>query len=95
MEKAVLRDMHGGGTILLHDSDCTSATGSWRTTLRALPRILDVCHQHDWQVGPLREHGVPGLPGQVSDGRRRHLSHPVNGRAERDGRGSVSSEATS
>ncbi|MER6983196.1 polysaccharide deacetylase family protein [Streptomyces carpinensis] len=58
----VLRDLRGGGTILLHDSDCTSATGSWRTTLRALPHVLDACRTHGWQVGPLREHEVPGLP---------------------------------
>ncbi|MEU2338492.1 polysaccharide deacetylase family protein [Streptomyces sp. NPDC013172] len=58
----VLRDLRGGGTVLLHDSDCTSATGSWRTTLAALPRILDTCGDRGWQVGPLREHGVPGLP---------------------------------
>ncbi|SEG90695.1 Peptidoglycan/xylan/chitin deacetylase, PgdA/CDA1 family [Actinacidiphila yanglinensis] len=58
----VLRDLRGGGTILLHDSDCTSATGSWRTTLRALPSLLNACRDHGWQVGPLREHGVAGLP---------------------------------
>ncbi|MEU2778100.1 polysaccharide deacetylase family protein [Streptomyces sp. NPDC007162] len=63
VQDTVLRDLRGGGTILLHDSDCTSATGSWRTTLAALPRILDTCRTHGWQVGPLREHGVPGLPG--------------------------------
>ncbi|MEU6319858.1 polysaccharide deacetylase family protein [Streptomyces sp. NPDC047009] len=57
VEDTVLRDLRGGGTILLHDSDCTSATGSWRTTLQALPRILDTCQAHGWQVGPLREHG--------------------------------------
>ncbi|SEN38783.1 polysaccharide deacetylase family protein [Actinacidiphila rubida] len=62
VEDTVLRDLRGGGTILLHDSDCTSATGSWRTTLRALPRILDTCQERGWQVGPLREHGVPGIP---------------------------------
>jgi peptidoglycan/xylan/chitin deacetylase (PgdA/CDA1 family) len=59
----VVRDLRGGGTILLHDSDCTSTTGSWRNTLRALPRILDTCQERGWRVGPLREHGVPGLPG--------------------------------
>ncbi|MGW5254441.1 hypothetical protein ACWERW_15745 [Streptomyces sp. NPDC004012] len=53
VEDTVLRDLRGGGTILLHDSDCTSATGSWRTTLRALPRILDTCQARGWQVGPL------------------------------------------
>ncbi|OXY89316.1 polysaccharide deacetylase family protein [Streptomyces diastatochromogenes] len=62
VEHTVLTDLRGGGTILLHDSDCTSATGSWRITLAALPRILDTCQERGWQVGPLREHGVPGLP---------------------------------
>lgn len=62
VRETVLRDLRGGGTILLHDSDCTSAPGSWRITLRALPRILDTCQERGWQVGPLREHGVPGLP---------------------------------
>lgn len=56
----VTRDLHGGGTLLLHDSDCTSATGSWRTTLAALPGILDTCQASGWQVGPLRDHGIPG-----------------------------------
>ncbi|MGW2962292.1 polysaccharide deacetylase family protein [Streptomyces sp. NPDC001220] len=59
VQDTVLRDLRGGGTILLHDSDCTSATGSWRTTLGALPRILDTCQARGWQVGPLHEHGVP------------------------------------
>ncbi|MFG3292177.1 polysaccharide deacetylase family protein [Streptomyces sp. NPDC048179] len=58
----VLRDLRGGGTILLHDSDCTSATGSWRTTLTALPRILDACQEGGRQVGPLREHGARTVP---------------------------------
>ncbi|WP_329127076.1 polysaccharide deacetylase family protein [Streptomyces sp. NBC_01465] len=52
----VVRDLRGGGTILLHDSDCTSTTGSWRTTLAALPRLLDTCAERGWEVGPLREH---------------------------------------
>ncbi|OIK27367.1 polysaccharide deacetylase family protein [Streptomyces malaysiense] len=62
VERTVLTDLRGGGTILLHDSDCTSAIGSWRTTLAALPRILDTCQERGWRVGPLREHGVPGPP---------------------------------
>jgi peptidoglycan/xylan/chitin deacetylase (PgdA/CDA1 family) len=50
------RDLSGGGTLLLHDSDCTSAPGSWRTTLAALPDVLDLCDAHGWQVVPVREH---------------------------------------
>ncbi|WP_411152695.1 polysaccharide deacetylase family protein [Streptomyces sp. A30] len=53
----VVADLRGGGTILLHDSDCTSATGSWRSTLGALPRLLDTCRDRGWGVGPLRDHG--------------------------------------
>ncbi|MGW8802784.1 polysaccharide deacetylase family protein [Streptomyces sp. NPDC055775] len=53
----VVADLRGGGTILLHDSDCTSTTGSWRNTLGALPRLLDTCRESGWDVGPLRDHG--------------------------------------
>lgn len=83
VENTVLRDLYGGGTILLHDSDCTSATGSWRTTLRALPRILDACQAHGWQVGPLREHGVPGLPGAAPSAAS--PSAPAKGRGVQEG----------
>lgn len=55
----VARDLHGGGTVLLHDSDCTSTTGSWRNTLGALPRLLDTCRQRGLSVGPLRDHRGP------------------------------------
>ncbi|MFE2247500.1 polysaccharide deacetylase family protein [Streptomyces lavendulae] len=58
--RAVTDDLEGGGTILLHDSDCTSSPGSWHNTLGALPRILDDCEQRELSVGPLREHGIPG-----------------------------------
>ncbi|MDJ0343927.1 polysaccharide deacetylase family protein [Streptomyces sp. H10-C2] len=59
----VVGDLHGGGTILLHDSDCTSATGAWRNTLGALPPILNNCQERGLAVGPLREHGhLPGPP---------------------------------
>jgi hypothetical protein len=48
-----------GGTVLLHDSDCTSAPGSWRATCEALPALLDWCRQRSLRVGPLSEHGRP------------------------------------
>ncbi|MBP0449322.1 polysaccharide deacetylase family protein [Kitasatospora sp. RG8] len=49
----------GGATLLLHDSDCTSAPGSWRATLGALPLIADHCRSHGLTLGPLCDHGVP------------------------------------
>ncbi|MEU0966046.1 polysaccharide deacetylase family protein [Streptomyces sp. NPDC005917] len=70
----VVRDLDGGGTILLHDSDCTSAPGAWRSALGALPRILDTCEQRGFEVGPLSDHGWPGNAGD-------HGIHPVDGDA--------------
>jgi len=46
----------GGGTVLLHDSDCTSAPGSWRRTLAALPRLFDEVDRRGLRLGPLAEH---------------------------------------
>jgi peptidoglycan/xylan/chitin deacetylase (PgdA/CDA1 family) len=45
-----------GGTVLLHDSDCASAPGSWRTTLASLPRLADLFAAQGLTVGPLRHH---------------------------------------
>jgi peptidoglycan/xylan/chitin deacetylase (PgdA/CDA1 family) len=57
-----------GGTILLHDSDCTSDPGSWRSALDALPLLAERLDGAGWTVGPLRDHGLPG-DGGGRDGR--------------------------
>lgn len=54
----VARDLRGGGTVLLHDSDCTSKPESWRATLGALPLLLAHCAEQGWEVGPLAAHGL-------------------------------------
>jgi hypothetical protein len=54
--RTVLADLRGGGTILLHDSDVAAAPGSWRSTLGALPHVLDHCRNQGLAVGPLGEH---------------------------------------
>ena len=54
--RQVTKDLHGGGTILLHDTDYTAKPGSWRATLGAVPLLLDHCDERGWRVGPLREH---------------------------------------
>ncbi|MQY35973.1 hypothetical protein SRB17_39690 [Streptomyces sp. RB17] len=59
VHRTVTRDLDGGGTILLHDSDCTSAPGAWHAALGALPRILDTCAERGFEVGRLRDHGRP------------------------------------
>jgi peptidoglycan/xylan/chitin deacetylase (PgdA/CDA1 family) len=48
-----------GGTVLLHDSDCTSARDSWIATYQAIPALLDWCADRDLAVGTLGEHGLP------------------------------------
>ncbi|HEX5113940.1 MAG TPA: polysaccharide deacetylase family protein [Pseudonocardiaceae bacterium] len=58
VHRTVRKDLRGGGTILLHDCDVSSAPGSWKSTLDALPRVLDDCARRDLRVGPLRDHAV-------------------------------------
>jgi peptidoglycan-N-acetylglucosamine deacetylase len=48
----------GGGTLLLHDSDVTSAPGSWRTTVAALPLLAARLARLNLTVTSLRDHGV-------------------------------------
>jgi peptidoglycan/xylan/chitin deacetylase (PgdA/CDA1 family) len=55
----VCSDLAGGGTVLLHDSDCTSAPNAWRSALGALPMLLDECAERGLRIGPLGEHGSP------------------------------------
>ena len=45
-----------GGTVLLHDSDCTSSPGSWRAAADALPLLADELDRRALTVHPLREH---------------------------------------
>jgi peptidoglycan/xylan/chitin deacetylase (PgdA/CDA1 family) len=47
-----------GGTILLHDCDCTSAPGSWKATLEALPAIVARTRAQGLTLGPLGDHGL-------------------------------------
>ncbi|GAA1949179.1 polysaccharide deacetylase family protein [Kitasatospora viridis] len=56
--RTVTRGSLAGATLLLHDSDCTSAPQAWRSTLGALPRVLERCAEQGLKVGPLREHGL-------------------------------------
>jgi peptidoglycan-N-acetylglucosamine deacetylase len=48
--------LSGGGTVLLHDSDCSSPAGSWRAALGALPMLLADCAAQGLRVGPVRDH---------------------------------------
>ncbi|MFI5047139.1 MAG: polysaccharide deacetylase family protein [Acidimicrobiia bacterium] len=54
----VLRRYLDGGTVLLHDADCTSYPGSWRSSLGALPRLADELSARGLTVGPVGDHGI-------------------------------------
>lgn len=68
--RTLLQDLRGGGTVLLHDSGCTSPAGAWEAGLTALPRLLDECARRSLTVGPVSEHGIAGwsarLPGAAA-----------------------------
>jgi peptidoglycan/xylan/chitin deacetylase (PgdA/CDA1 family) len=53
------RTLEPGGTVLLHDSDCTSAPGAWHSALGALGRLKDLFDAKGLTAGPLGTHGVP------------------------------------
>jgi peptidoglycan/xylan/chitin deacetylase (PgdA/CDA1 family) len=55
----VARGLRPGATVLLHDSDCTSAPQSWRSALGALERLAEVFDDRGLRPGPLAEHGLP------------------------------------
>jgi peptidoglycan/xylan/chitin deacetylase (PgdA/CDA1 family) len=58
----VARNLTPGATVLLHDSDCTSAAGSWRTTVAAIDDLAALFADRGLQVGPLADHGLPTRP---------------------------------
>ncbi len=52
------RGVLAGGTVLLHDSDSTSAPGSWRVTIAALPLLAERIAAAELKIGTLSEHDV-------------------------------------
>ncbi|HET7429886.1 MAG TPA: polysaccharide deacetylase family protein [Nocardioides sp.] len=53
--RTLRRTLAPGGTILLHDTDRTSAPRSWQVTLAATEQLLA---RGDLRLGPLSEHGL-------------------------------------
>lgn len=58
VSRRVSRHLRPGGTVLLHDSDRTSAPGSWRATLGATERLVPAWLDSGLEVGPLAGHGL-------------------------------------
>jgi hypothetical protein len=44
--------------VLLHDADCESYPGSWKSTVGALPRLADEFDARGLAVGSVGEHGI-------------------------------------
>jgi peptidoglycan/xylan/chitin deacetylase (PgdA/CDA1 family) len=56
----VARHLGPGATVLLHDSDCTSAPKAWRSTLGALEPLAELFASRRLEVGSLGEHDLGG-----------------------------------
>lgn len=56
VERTVLGSLRGGTTVLLHDTSPDGRSEAWRTTLEAVPGIVESCRRAGWEVGPLAEH---------------------------------------
>jgi peptidoglycan/xylan/chitin deacetylase (PgdA/CDA1 family) len=55
----LMRTLRDGGTVLLHDSDCTSRPGSWRSTVAALPLLAPHVRSRGLEVRTLADHLGP------------------------------------
>lgn len=56
----MMKTLREGGTALLHDSDCTSRPGSWRSTVQALPLLAAQLQARGLEVRTLGDHlGTP------------------------------------
>ena len=55
------KDLGPGVTVLLHDSDCASAPGSWRAALGALPGLAERLSAAGLTAGPLADHGIAAV----------------------------------
>jgi peptidoglycan-N-acetylglucosamine deacetylase len=56
VRRTVLSEVRGGTTVLLHDAAPDGRGQAWRTTLEAVPGIVEGCRGAGWDVGPLAEH---------------------------------------
>jgi peptidoglycan-N-acetylglucosamine deacetylase len=52
----VMKTLRDRGTVLLHDSDCTSRPGSWRSTVAALPLLAAQLRIRGLEVRRLGDH---------------------------------------
>lgn len=58
--ETIVKDLGGGGTVLLHDSDYASTPGTWRGALAVLPRLVDWARDRELTIGTLGTHQGTG-----------------------------------
>jgi peptidoglycan/xylan/chitin deacetylase (PgdA/CDA1 family) len=56
VQRTVFATLRGGTTVLLHDTAPDGRGEAWRTTLAAVPGIVERCREAGWGVGRLAEH---------------------------------------
>ncbi|MDQ6783336.1 MAG: polysaccharide deacetylase family protein [Actinomycetota bacterium] len=66
----VERTWHPGATVLLHDSDITSAPNCWHSALGALPLLAERWAARGLSVGTLGEHGIGAPTWRLDEVRR-------------------------
>jgi peptidoglycan/xylan/chitin deacetylase (PgdA/CDA1 family) len=54
--RTVAPGLRGGVTVLLHDTSPDGRGQAWRSTLGALPRVVERCRAEGWEIGPLADH---------------------------------------
>ncbi|MER5457484.1 polysaccharide deacetylase family protein [Micromonospora sp. NPDC002389] len=78
--RTLVKDLDGGGTVLLHDCDHASTPGAWRGALAVLPRLITWASERDVTIGTLGAHQVPDASRQRRrDGPRVDASIGRNG----------------
>ncbi|MBV1854436.1 hypothetical protein [Catellatospora tritici] len=79
--RTAVRNLRGGATLLLHDSDATSAPGSWRATLAALLQLIESALTRRLTLATLSTHGIdqghPEPSGGVSVRHRGRIPGPL------------------
>ncbi len=78
--QTISKDLAGGGTLLLHDSDCASAPGAWRGALAVLPRLFEWAQDRNLTIGTLGAH-------QADEDERRAVGGFVGGNGRHGGCG--------
>lgn len=77
--ETIVKDLDGGGTLLLHDSDHASSPGAWRGALAVLPRLVHWAGERELTIGTLGAHENTEAAG--SPGRGAHRSGSERGMA--------------